>query len=77
MAVTILKKGVPPEDYIYSATCRKCHSELEWKKEDATRYHSGDQRDPVPFTQITCPVCCYMVTGYKTDAVAPNWYTDR
>ena len=80
MTVVVVRKGIPPEDYIYSATCRNCGSELEWKREDAARYHSGDQRDPVPFTQINCPVCQHMVTGYRPPAVPetmPKWYTER
>jgi len=52
--VEIIKKGTPPAEQEYTATCRNCESVLRFKRGEAK--FTGDQRDG-DFLTITCPVC--------------------
>lgn len=70
MTIKVIRRGTPPAERKYKATCTHCGSELEWAHKDAQRVHAGDQREG-PFTQITCPVCKHAITGYQ--GVAQQW----
>jgi endogenous inhibitor of DNA gyrase (YacG/DUF329 family) len=63
MSIKVIKRGEKPADRKYNTTCNSCGSQVEWKKIDAKRVWEGDQRDG-PFTQIDCPVCGALLTGY-------------
>ena len=63
MGITVIEQGQKPSDRKYEETCGQCKSKLAWLKSDAKRVWDGDQRDG-PFTQIDCPVCGALVTGY-------------
>lgn len=49
----VISRGVPPQEQTYTATCRDCHSVLEFHKNE-TRVLS-DRNETVYV--LTCPVC--------------------
>lgn len=57
--MNIIKRGTPPEDRKYTATCRRCKTEVEFLLRE-TEYHS-DQRDG-DYLQVACPVCLDPIT---------------
>lgn len=59
MAITVIKRGVKPEDQVYRGTCGNCSTEVECKRSDGT-YYSGTGR-----LKITCPVCYEEFGIYK------------
>ena len=59
----IVKQGKIKQD-IYKATCRKCESKLEARK-DELHSHWYDQRDNCSGAHGDCPVCCKDVNWYK------------
>lgn len=55
----IIRRGQPPEQKTYFATCNHCKTEIEFERSEA-RYVS-DQRDG-DFLEVKCPVCSKPIT---------------
>lgn len=55
----IIKRGTPPQDREYRATCRNCGTIFEFRAIEAK--HVDDQRDG-GFLSIDCPECKSRVT---------------
>lgn len=62
--IKIIVRGDDPAEKVWKGKCYTCKSVLEWNISDATYHYPGDQRDLDPFTQIPCPVCGKIVSGY-------------
>ena len=54
MAIKVIKEGVNPETRPIRATCRSCHSVIEFLPSDAAIVY--DWRDG-NFYKLPCPVC--------------------
>lgn len=50
----IIRQGSLPENRVYRATCRRCDTEIEFARHEAT--YVPDQRDG-DYLVITCPTC--------------------
>lgn len=50
----IIKRGIPPQERLFAATCRSCHTEIEFKKSEGKV--TASQRDG-DFITVVCPVC--------------------
>lgn len=50
----VIKKGIPPGEKLYIATCLWCKSEVEFKANEGK--FTDDQRDGSYIT-VRCPVC--------------------
>lgn len=55
----VLKRGNPPNEKVYEAECRQCHSLLRFEQVEARLV--PDRRDG-DYLEIPCPVCRYVVT---------------
>lgn len=55
----IIKQGQLPAERVYQGTCRRCTTEVEFQRGEAT-YHA-DQRDG-DFLTVRCPVCNDTIT---------------
>jgi len=49
----VISRGILPESIIYTTSCRKCHSVLEFKKSDARIVNDRNDMCYV----LKCPVC--------------------
>lgn len=58
-SVQVIRRGVVPSERVYNATCRKCSSELRFRRGIA-KFHD-DQRDGA-YLSVPCPVCGDQVT---------------
>ena len=54
----IIKRGTPPEEVTYNATCYKCKTEIEFQRCEAK--FSSNQFDG-SMLSIECPVCGSMI----------------
>ncbi len=50
----IIKRGTPPQEREYEATCRNCRTEVRFQQSEGTVTY--DQRDG-DFVTVKCPVC--------------------
>lgn len=69
MAIEIIKRGTPPGERRYTATCRNCSTEFSFLPHDATKQF--DQRDGDYFV-ISCPVCTKDCTVAERVAFPPR-----
>jgi hypothetical protein len=51
----IIKRGIPPEEVVWKATCHRCKSELEAKRNELQV--EWDQREQGELGRADCPVC--------------------
>lgn len=53
----IVKRGIPPKERVYEATCRECRSILRFKQSEGEITYDREGT----FITITCPVCNTLV----------------
>jgi len=61
----VLKRGTPPGEVVFRATCSTCSSELEFTGSEAI--HTADRDGGM--WKVDCPVCKALVWAFKGDAV--------
>jgi RNase P subunit RPR2 len=54
MTIKVIRRGHLPQNDQFDATCRKCHSEIQFLRSDGR--FTSDQRDG-DFLTVDCPVC--------------------
>lgn len=77
MAITITKKGSPPEKREWVGTCRNCGAEATALGKDVAHLAQYDQRENSRFAWMKCPCCdAGGSTGYGGILFYPKANTD-